>query len=147
MHAIDNRINRSSRWFAQAPLVLQLLVPVLLLGFMYSICVLLVVCWSSLWLGLTSQKCSFSWLARLKRSESLLKGEDSLPETKLKAVEDSANRCVMHDDPTYAPSRRGFVYNTSCEALHTPRVSDDEGQQCASPILRFKGAKDICLAV
>ena len=133
--------------------MLQLLMPVLLLGVLYGFCLLLAITGSRLYARLPCQNCCLLRTARAlspgrlgaspaRQSSSGCSGKQTPP---------IAVRCTVHEDAVYASPRRGFVYNASWGEIHAMRSSerserDEADIECALPpaLLRGSGAGDEC---
>lgn len=115
----------------QAPLMLQLLLPVLLLGALYSVCLLAAISGSRL--------CALSrWISGFfTRSRRLAIKEAGLSSVgKTKPVTHGTLRSSGHEDLVCTSPRRGFVYNSSWADLHPTCGSGgalDESQPLALP--------------
>ncbi|KAL1515098.1 hypothetical protein AB1Y20_004161 [Prymnesium parvum] len=127
----------------QAPLMLQLLMPVLFLGAVYGVCLVVGIIGSRLWTTIP-QLPSFSCCARRRAVAGGKASHEG--SAKEKAVPPSARS----PDPMYP--RRGFVYNSSWGELHGVRGGERDEEEGALGTLtpscsRFSLAGEGCTAV
>ena len=128
--------------------MLQLLMPVLLLGVFYGFCLLLAMTGSRMCARLPCLNCCLLRTAQAF-SPGRLGARQSSSGCSGKQTPPIAVRGTVYEDAVYASPRRGFVYNASWGELHATRLSerserDEADIECALPpaLLRGSGAGD-----